>query len=162
MNKIISLCIIAVSFLLPTAVSAQSKQVAEQEFVSQLNHILKISKPQQWGSERTTMSIDSAFALNKEGILSVTVRYTKDSTYTRVRKEAPVNKIIHVAYDLYLILEYNEEEVTIYNSEPGSNELSNSYKSSLLHIGAPDMDASDLKVKLQKALDDLLKFYPGK
>jgi hypothetical protein len=140
------------------AATAQSKQKAEKAFLHQLNTILKNAKQQHWNFEGT-MTIDTAFAINKEGILSVTVRYTNDTSFVRTRLEAPVNKIKRVAYDLYLILEYEDELVTFYVSEPGSNELKENGKTNLFHIGAPLGEDVKAQEKLQRALDELLKYY---
>jgi len=106
------------------------------------------------------MSIDSAFAINKEGILSVTVRYTTDSSFVITRMAAPVNKIQRVAYDLYLILEYKDDLVIFYESEPGSIALTEKGKTNLFHIGAPLPEDVKYLEKLQKALTRLLKYYP--
>jgi hypothetical protein len=97
MKKIILLITCFFSFILPPAATAQAKQKAEKEFVGQLNHVLNISRQLHWAYEGNAMTIDSAFAINKEGVLSVTVRYTNDSSFTRVRMEAPVSKIINIA-----------------------------------------------------------------
>jgi hypothetical protein len=73
---------------------AQTKKKSEQEFLKQLNSILKNSKQQHWAYEGNAMSIDSAFAINKEGILSVTVRYTSNTSFVRVRMTAPSVKLM--------------------------------------------------------------------
>jgi hypothetical protein len=57
------------------------------------------------------------------------------------------------------MLEYNDKEITVYYSEPGSNFLKETARRALFHIGAPDIDASDMKESLQKALNNLLKYY---
>ena len=157
--KTIFTCLILV-LLLPIMTSAQTKQKAEKEFVNELNSILKNSPSQHWGYEGS-MSIDSAFAISPAGILSVTVRYKTDTSFVRARMQAPVSKIINVAYDLYLILAYKTEEVTIYNSEEQSEELKEIGKSIYFHIGEPVGDGFKEKEKLQKLLDKLLKYYPN-
>jgi hypothetical protein len=113
--------IILLSILLPFAGMAQGKQKAEQEFVAELNSIIINSKPDEWPTN-TKMSIDSVFAINTAGILSLNIRYTKDdSSYVKVRMEAAVNKIWRIAYDLYLLLEFKDEEVSVYKSDSNSN-----------------------------------------
>lgn len=145
--------------LLPIAASAQTKQKAEKDFVNLLNSILKNSKDEDW-QPGGKMTIDSAFAINKAGILSLTVRYTADdSSFTRARMEAPVNKIWRIAYDLYLILEYKNDEVTVFKSATNSNKLAEDHKTNLLHIGAPWPEDMQHKEKLQKLLDGVLKYY---
>ena len=146
-------------FILQSPAQAQTKQKAEKEFLNQLNSILKKSKQQHWAYEGNVMSIDSAFAINKEGILSVTVRYTSDTSFVRVRLAAPVSRIDTVRYDLYMILEYKDHDVIIFESEPGSNELKEVNKSGLFHVGAPSPEDFVYHDKLQKALDNLLKYY---
>jgi hypothetical protein len=138
--------------------TAQTQQKAEKEFVTHLNNILKDSDEQHW-KYKGVMTIDSAFAINKEGILSVTVRYTDDTSFIRTRMEAPVKNIKWVAYDLYLILEYNKEEVTVYESEVNSNELKESSKTNYFHIGAPLPEDMMRQEKLQKLLDKVMVFY---
>lgn len=136
-----------------------NKQNTEKEFLTQLNNILINSKEQHW-KYTGAMTIDTAFAINKAGVLSATVRYTnEDGSFLITRIEAPVNKILRVAYDLYLILEYKDDEVTVYESEPEKNELVPLNKSNLFHIGVPQKDGYAQKEKLQKLLDKLLKYY---
>lgn len=146
------------ALLTPILLKAQSQQKAEKEFVTHLNNILKDSDEQHW-KYKGVMTIDSAFAINKEGILSVTVRYTDDTSFIRTRIEAPVKNIKWVAYDLYLILEYNKEEVTVYESEVNSNELKESSKTNYFHIGAPLPEDMKRQEKLQGLLDKVLIYY---
>ncbi|MGF2414621.1 hypothetical protein [Ferruginibacter sp.] len=148
------------SLLLPVATAAQSKQKAEKDFVNQLNSILKNSSEHDHWLQTGTMTIDSAFAINKAGILSLTVRHTDDdSSFVRARMEAPINKIQRIAYDLYLILEYKTDEVTVFKSATNSNELIEDHKTNYLHIGAPWPEDMKHQEKLQKLLDKLLVFY---
>ena len=100
-----SLLLITSCFLLTNVASAQSKQKAEKKFLKELNSIVRKSPSQHWGYDGV-MTIDSAFAISKTGIISVTVRYTTDEFFMRARMEAPVSTISEVAYDLYLILKY--------------------------------------------------------
>ncbi len=145
--------------LLSLAASAQTKQKAEKEFIDQLNNILINSKEDDWQTGGK-MSVDSVFAINKAGILSLSVRYTKeDSSFVRARMEAPVNKIWRIAYDLYLILEYKNDDVTVFKSGTNSNELVEDNKTNLLHIGAPFPEDIRHQQKLQKLLDNVLKYY---
>jgi hypothetical protein len=147
------------SLLLPAAATAQTKQKAEKDFVNQLNSILINSKQDDW-QPGGKITIDSAFAINKAGVLSLTVRYTADdSSFTRARMEAPVNKIQRIAYDLYLILEYKADEVTVFKSATNSNVLVEDHKTNYFHIGAPWPEDMKHQEKLQKLLDKLLLFY---
>lgn len=152
------LTFLCLSLSLQFPASAQPKQKAEREFLKQLNNIVKNSKEQHW-AYTGTMSIDSAFAINKEGILSVTVRYTNDSSFIVSRMEAPVSNIEYVAYDLYLILKYSTDEVNTYVSAEGSNVLQQTGKTNLFHIGAPLSDGYKKQEKLQKAANNVLQYY---
>jgi hypothetical protein len=157
--KIIFICLIY-ALLVPTMAFAQSKQKAEKDFVNQLNSILKNSSEHDHWLQSGTMTIDSAFAINKAGILSLTVRHTdEDSSFVRARMEAPINKIQRIAYDLYLILEYKADEVTVFKSATNSNELTEDHKTHYFHIGAPWPEDRKHQEKLQKLLDKLLVFY---
>lgn len=158
MKKIILFILFSFSLVWQQAATAQTKLHAEKEFLGLLNSILKNSKQQHWAFEGV-MTIDSAFAISPDGMLSVTVRYTGDSSFIRTRMEAPVNKIKEVAYDLYLILVFKEQWVTVYASLPGSNTLQESAKTNLFHIGAPEQEETGLQEKLQQALDKVLLFY---
>lgn len=144
--------------LMPIIASAQTKQKAEKEFVAELNSILKKSKEQHW-KYKGLITIDSAFAINKEGILSVTVRYNDEGSVVKTRMEAPLKNIQLVAYDLYLILVYKTDEVTVYESEENSSELKQVDKTNYFHIGAPAKDGYKQEEKLQGLLDKLLKQY---
>lgn len=152
--------ILCFSLLLQLSSQAQSKKKDEKEFLKQLNTVLKKSKQQQWAFEDYVMTIDSAFAISKKGILSVTVRYTNDSSFVRVRTTAPLVKIEKIIYDLYLILVYKENVVTFYKSEPNSMELKEFNTYNWFHIGAPLPEDIVYQEKLQKALDNLRPYYP--
>lgn len=145
--------------------------------MQELNQILKNTPFHHWAYEKkqlldsnfnpipasdgyaSNMIIDSAFAINDAGILSVTLRYTNDSSFTRARMEVPVNKIERVAYDLFLILECKAEAVTGYEAIDGTSVLKQTELTNLFHLGMPVGDGYFEKEKLQKLLDTLLKYY---
>ena len=144
--------------LFPIMGAAQTKQKAEKDFLKELNSILKNAKEQHW-KYKGIMTTDAAFAINKEGILSVTVRYNDDGNVVKTRMEAAVKNIKSVAYDLYLILVFKKDEVTVYESEVNSNELKELHKTNYFHIGLPLNDGYKQQEKLQQLLDKLLKYY---
>ncbi len=154
--------ILFIHFLLlfPFMVMAQTKQKAEQAFVTELNHIIKNSKQQHWAYEGYKMTIDSPFVINKEGILSVTTSYTKDTEFITTKMWAPINKIDKVAYDLYLILEFKRDDVSSsYREGKGNEPFIENEKDFMFHIGAPLVEDMERQIKLQKLLDDLQKYY---
>ncbi len=94
----------------------------ETAFLAELNKIISNSKEQHW-AYKGVMTIDSAFAINKKGDLSVTVRYTEDTDVVIARMVAPIKRKMRVAYDLYLILEYNDNYVSSYETAKNSTYL---------------------------------------
>lgn len=157
MKKMLLLFVV-VSFLQPQIALSQSRKKAETEFVKQLNIVLKNSLRQHSFYEGT-MTIDSAFAIHKQGLLSVTVRYTNNTGFKRVRLEVPVGAIRTVRYDLYLILECANDMVTIFESEPGSEELKEVNRGAWLYVGAPLPEDVVYQQRVQKALDNVTEFY---
>lgn len=135
-------------------ISAQNKHQVEKSFVKELNTIINNSDEHHWGYEGK-MSIDTPFSIDKNGILSVEIRYVTDSSTVRIRMEAPIYKAVSVLYDHYIILEYPKEDVTIINLD---NETELPSKNNLFHIGAP-RDLFRKQDKLQLLLEKVLKFY---
>lgn len=158
MNKAVFLSILCVSFIFHFSSVAQFKQKAENELLKELNKVLKKSPNHHWEHDGK-MSIDSAFAINTQGNLTLTVRYTTDTSVLVVRTEAPLNKIVWAEKDVYLILKCNDKAVSIFNSEKNNNKLSLKIRRNMFHIGVAE-DDSDTVGKVQKLLDNLRKFYP--
>ena len=146
------------SLLLSVAAMAQTKQKAEKAFVAELNKIISNSKEQHW-AYKGVMTIDSAFAINKKGDLSVTVRYTEEADVVIARMVAPIKRKMRVAYDLYLILEYNDNYVSAYETAKNSTYLKELEQTNYFHIGVPLYEGYEQQEKLQKLLDNLLKYY---
>lgn len=144
------------SIVIASGINAQSKAKSEKLFVKELNAILKSSPTIHWAYE-DKMSIDSVFAI-KNGILSVTVRYTTDSSFFRVRMAAPVSKIKSVAEDIYMILQFSANDVAVYISQNNSNELVFDSHRNLFHLGSKE-DEGKTQIKLQLLLEKLLTYY---
>ncbi len=153
-----NLFIIALIVFFQINTIAQTKQKAEKAFVAELNKIISNSKEQHW-AYKGVMAIDSAFAINKKGDLSVTVRYTEDNDVVIARMVAPIKRKMRVAYDLYLILEYNDNYVSSYETAKNSTHLKELEKTNYFHIGVPLYEGYEQQKKLQKLLDNLLKYY---
>ncbi len=145
-----TLCLFQSSF-------AQSKVKAEKDFLKELNDILKASANQHWEFDGT-MSIDSPFSINSQGMLTSTVRYTTDTSVTRVRTEAPVNKITFARQDVYVYLEYRDKSVMVYEQK-NNKDWSIKFKRNMLHLGTGDEDGKQAD-KVQKKFDKLREFYP--
>lgn len=159
MKKLFLLLTLCCGIIAQFSAQAQSGQKAEQQFLQTLNTILKNSPLQHWAYSGK-MSIDSAFAIDTAGILSVTVRYTTGTTFYRVRMEAPLNRIVQITHDIYVILEYAGKEVLVYESAENSSGLELRDRRNLFHTGIVEDDGETTE-KLQKLLDELHKYYPA-
>ena len=144
--------------IFPIVAIAQPKQKAQAAFLAELNKIISNSKEQHW-AYKGVMTIDSAFAINKKDELSVTVRYTEDTDVVIARMTAPIKRKMRVAYDLYLILEYNDNYVSAYETAKNSTYLKELEKTNYFHVGVPLYEGYKQQEKLQKLLDNLLKYY---
>lgn len=158
MRKILSFFLITFFLLIHYSATAQTKLKAEKAFLAELNNILSNTKEQHW-AYKGVMTIDSAFAISKSGDLAVTVRYKDEDGIVIARMSAPVKETKWVAYDLYIILEYNSDVVTSFESKKNSKKLKGLQKSNYFHIGVPLYDGEQKKEELQKLLVNLLKYY---
>jgi hypothetical protein len=154
--RYLAFTLMALCFLNHTVV-AQSKQKAEKDFLKELNDILKKSENQHWEFDGK-MSIDSPFTINSQGMLTSTVKYTTDTSVTRVRTEAPVNKITFARQDVYVYLEFRDKSVMVYEQK-GNRDWVLRFKRNMLHIGMGD-EAGKQADKVQKQFDKLREFYP--
>lgn len=155
---LVLLCIICFSFCV-NAQAQPAKEKAKKAFLKELNNILYCKKDDHWRYNGEEI-IDTAFYINEAGILSMTKSYKEeDGRFIRIRSEAPVNKIKEIAYDLYQILDYSTEEVTLFESEYNDMKLVEKEKSKYFHIGVSAMDGYKQKKRLEKLLKDLLKYY---
>lgn len=145
---------------LPITAFSQTKEKAQDALVRELNTILRSSDQHHWAYEGK-MTVDSAFAIDKKGILSMTVNYKTDSTNIKVRMEAPIYKAKSVLYDAFLILEYGLDEVKVFEivNETGKEEEKHEYKNDLFHIGSPLENGYEKQEQLEKLLKKVLKFY---
>lgn len=146
--------------VLPTTTFCQTKEKAQNALVKELNIILRSSDQHHWAYEGK-MTVDSPFAIDKKGILSMTVNYKTDSTNIKVRMEAPIYKAKSVIYDAFLILEYGLDEVKVFEivNETGKEEERHEYRNDLFHFGLPLEDGYEKQQKLEKLLQKVLKFY---
>lgn len=146
---LITICCISQSTLL-----AQTPQKAQKQFVHELNSVLQRSSTICW-AYTDRMSIDSAFAIDKEGILSVTVRYKTDTSFYRVRMEVPINKITSIVQDLYLILECENNTVKLFTSDINSEKLLLKDTIYFFHCGElPDGDLETIE-KIRKVFEKM-------
>ena len=136
---------------------AQSKLKAEKDFLKELNEILKKTINQHWEYDGT-MTIDSPFTINSQGMLTSTVKYTTDTSMIRVRTEAPVNKITFARQDVYIYLEYRDKSVMVYEQKT-NKDWTIKFKRNMLHLGIGDDDGKQAD-KIQQKFEKLREFYP--
>jgi hypothetical protein len=128
-----------------TSATAQSPAELQKQFLAQLNSILRSSPQHHWAYEGEKMKIDSPFAVSREGLISVTLQYSTDTTSYKVRYTAPLNSIKKVVQDVYLILEYSSDAMIAYKKERGSNEWQEILRRNYFHIGV--MGENPLRVE---------------
>lgn len=147
--------------LLPIMAFSQTKQQAEIAFLEELNILFADTTAESQGMGFPDKKIiEAPFTINKEGVLTVTLkRINADATVEISRMEAPINKIKQVVYDLYLILEFKDEDVTWLKFAPNSTTIADTSSGKYFHIGIPLPEDERHQIKLQKMVDELLKFY---
>lgn len=155
-----SLLLIAVLFCSTSSV-AQQKEKAEEAFLKQLNTILQNSKDYNWNDfmqEVTSVQVTKPFTINN-GFLSMTLTYKVADSTTIISMVAPVIKLKSVVYDHYLLLQFDEDEVTKDQFLPNNNVVAGVTAQNYLHIGTPVKEGRKEKEKLEKLLKKLLNNY---
>ena len=157
--KMKNILLFFIFMLLPITVFSQTKEKAQDALVKELNTILRSSDQHHWAYEGK-MTVDSDFAIDKNGILSMTVNYKTDSTNVKVRMEAPINKAKSVLYDAFLILEFGHDEVKVFEivNETGKEEEKHEFRNYLFHFGLPLEHGYEKQQKLENLLQKVLKF----
>ena len=141
--------------------AAQSKEKAQNAFLQQLNTILLNSKEYTWNDfmqEGASVQVVKPFTISND-VLSMTLNYKIADSTTTIAMEAPIAKIKSVVYDHYLVLLWDEEEVTKQQFLSNSTVLDKTTKQNYLHIGTPVKDGRKEQEKLEKLLEKLLKYY---
>ncbi len=126
---------------------------ARDMFIKKLNLVLSTTSKMDWKFDGT-MTIDTPLHVDNSGFLSVTVRYKTDTTFYRVRMEAPINKISSIDMDIFLILFYKDNDVSVYVSDFGDENLRFKEKIQMLLLGEP---SSQDNKELLKEIKDLYK-----
>uniref|UniRef100_UPI00404AB33F hypothetical protein n=1 Tax=Gelidibacter sp. TaxID=2018083 RepID=UPI00404AB33F len=147
--------------LTTTSIYSQSQQKAEKEFLKQLNDILIEAPYEHWGmGDKVIISVDSFFSI-KEGLLSSTIRYKKDDgSYILRKMVAPIQEMKNATCDLYLILEFEDDMVSVFESNNSTEDFKETERLNYFHIGKARHDEWQKQlIKLQKALKKVLRFY---
>jgi len=136
---------------------AQPKKRAEKEFLNDLNAILvrSVAEHNRDGADQT--EIDSAFAISKDGILSLTLRTTSDSTVVVSRMQASLSRLSEVVLDVYLSLRF-EGGADRYVRKASGWELDGT--DSLFFVGDVHDEVSEWK-RVNKDWEKLKRWYRG-
>jgi len=140
---------------------AQSKEKVQIALLQQLNAILLNSKEYTWNDfmqEGASVKVVKPFTINN-GILSMTLTYKVGDSTTIITMDAPVIKIKSVVYDYYLVLQFDDDEVTKEQFLPNDSVVAETTMQNYFHIGTPVKDGRKEREKLEKLLEKLLKYY---
>jgi hypothetical protein len=89
----------------------------------------------------------------------MTLTYKVADSTTIIRVSAPLKKIKSVNYDHYLVLQFDDDEVTKEQFLPNDSVVAATTAQNYLHIGTPVKDGRKELGKLEKLLEKLLKYY---
>jgi hypothetical protein len=153
-------------FITKTAAVGQTKPQVEAEFIKTLNTIVAQSTPYSPPNtpevEENKVTTIAPFSISTKGILSTTIKITS-KTGTLVRKiTVPVSAISYIFYDYYIGFQTTNEAISYFSKDPKSNKFVEQFKDEIYHIGIPfygELETEQAQVDLQKALDNLLKYY---
>ncbi|WP_298157537.1 hypothetical protein [Flavobacterium sp.] len=151
--------ILLIMLLLPLLAEAQTFERAKKDFVEELNAILKDATTIHWAFS-DKMTVEKPFEISQDSMLSVTVRYTTDSTFYDVCMRAPMKQVDVVMQDIYIIVFFKGEDVGHYKSPDNSTEQEFVYNDNMFFVG-DSLDSSDnpALLRLQAKLQALLPFY---
>ncbi len=139
--------------------SAQTKEIAEKDFLEAINKLVAAVKMQHWAYE-DPFKIDSAFKIFGDS-LTTTFKYKTDSNYYRVRYAAPMNALKGVFQDIYEILSFKGKSVHVYE-QVGNGPWVLIERRSMFHLGMIDDEDKklvELKYDVEGAVEDLLEYY---
>lgn len=149
--------LLATTLLLPAQASAQGKKKAEKSFLKALNRIISNTRSQHWAYE-DSMIVVQPFRISPEGILSVLTRYFSGTGSYLVRFEVPLSAIREVDHDIYIILVTGEDEVKLYDSPVGSDQLKLKGTRNLFHVGLVEDEGETIE-NLRQLWESLKKHH---
>ena len=141
--------------------SSQQKKI-EKKFLKQLNVIINNGHPQHHWSTESRYTVAQPFAIDDSGVISVTLRYTNDTSWYLHRMQMPMSALKGIVWDIYAIMDVidSENAVTVLESEPGQTKLKEVERRYLFHIAA--VEDEKIITDLQKTCSKLLPFYEKK
>ena len=147
---------------IPMAAQSPNRKLAEKEFLKTLQEALEMGMDST-PPEDPICSIDTAFAIDDKGILSLTLRFKnkdKDSSFYLQRYAVPLRLVSHVFYDVYIGLESYNDAVYVRRTKKNTTTYNQYALTNLWHIGMlPEDKAKELQPKLFALVRELRRWY---
>jgi len=147
---------------LSLAAQGPNRELAEKEFLKILQQALEIGI-NNTHPEDPACSVDTAFAIDDNGILSLTLRFKnndRDSSFYLQRYTVPLRLVSHVFYDEYIGLECYNDAVYVRRTKKNTTAYNQYALMNLWHIGIiPEDKAKELQPKLFALVRELRRWY---
>jgi hypothetical protein len=158
MRILLLLCCLMASLCL--AAQGPNRELAEKEFLKTLQKALEVGIDQT-DPEDPKCSIDSTFAIDSNGVLSLTLRFqNKDSSFYIQRYSVPLHLVSNVFYDIYIGLECYNDAVYVRRTKKNTTNYTQYALTNLWHIGKlPEDKAKELQPKLFALIRELRRWY---
>ena len=140
--------------------SAQQKKI-EKNFLKQLNDIISNRHPQHHWMTEDPYTIIQPFQIDDHNVLSVTLRYSNDSSWYLHRMQMPMSALTGLTWDLYAVMDANRKDaVTVLESEPGQTKLKEVDRRDIFHVAL--VEDESIIVNLQNTCRQLVPLYERK
>ena len=149
-------CITTIIIALITLNTFAQNDAKYKPLLKALNDIINNTNSSHWAyTDRFT--VQQPFKVDQQDVLSVILRYTTDSSYYLVKRFAPVDILIEVISDEFIVLKFNSKVVGLSISPANSEKLRLTVeKFNYMHVGIPiDNDADRISKALQKIIGKL-------
>jgi hypothetical protein len=158
MRVLLLLCCIMASFRL--VAQGLNRELAKKELLKTLQQALEVGIDQT-DPEDPKCSIDTAFAINENGILSLTLRFqNNNSSFYIQRYTVPLPLVSNVFYDVYIGLESYNNAIYIRRTKKNTTNFNQYALTNLWHIGKlPEDKATKLKPKRFALVRELRRWY---
>jgi hypothetical protein len=142
------------------AAQGPNRELAEKELIKTLQKALEIGIGKA-DPRDPLCTVDTTFAINESGILSLTLRFkNEDSSFYIQRYAVPLNMISNVFYDIYIGLECYNDAIYVRRSKKNTTNFNQYALTNLWHIGMVSEDqAKELQPKLLSLIRELRRWY---
>lgn len=139
---------------------SQQPQKAEKDFTNLLTDIAAYTwkTPKNDFNEHDSIVVIKPYEI-KKNILSVTQQNKINDTMYTIKMEVPINKIKNVYVDIYTVLNFFDDDGTIYKTNINNGNKTEVLKTQDWNVGIPFYLGEERTAELQKLLEELLKFY---